>query len=78
MCGFGPAASEFGTQSLNPSKLGCVAIKLCQFKYSKEVDAKAELGVQVVYLCVCVCNNCERERERKRIRQREPQTTMKI
>lgn len=55
MCGFGQAASEFGTQSLNPSKLGCVAIKLCQFKYSKEVDAKAELGVQVVYLCVCVC-----------------------
>ena len=47
--GYDKAASELCSQHLKPSELGFVAIRLCQFKCSKEADAETELGVQVVY-----------------------------
>lgn len=56
------AASEFHGQYLMPSEL--LAIRLCQFEYSKEAGAVAELGAgaQVVRL---QGNSCERSRGRK-------------
>lgn len=44
--GYGQAASELCSQYLNPGELSLVAIRLCQFNYSKKTDTETGLGMQ--------------------------------